>query len=201
MCLAIVRNPARSIMARIMLSIGVVALCWALGAATLWVTQSLFANDQISWRDFSSAQGRYSIIMPGAPDDQTLTIDTTAGPIDKHLALFENRSGAFVVIYADYPASLARQADPQQLLDDERDNAIAATKGALFNERRLALDGHPGREIKIDIPGDGALPAGVMTVRYYLVGDRLYEITVVTPKTRPAPDITQKFLDSFQLTP
>jgi hypothetical protein len=194
-CLAIARNPRRPIVSQITLSIGVVVLCWALGGLTVWGTQQLAASDRIAWRDYTSKAGAYSILMPGQPDEQKQSVDTSAGRVDVYTSIFENRAGAFIVAYTDYPNDAVQGSDPQALLD----SAINNLQGTLLNKANITLDGFPGREFEVEIPSDGTRPTGVMTARHFLVGHRLYQVAVVTPKNPSTPDNAPKFLDSFRL--
>jgi hypothetical protein len=80
----------------------------------------------------------------------------------------------------------------KEAYDSTQSKAIAAGAAALIDTEDIVLDRYPGREYT-------ALAEGVtVTVRMYLVGDRLYKLDTNSPH----PDASEiaAFFNSFQLT-
>lgn len=152
------------------------------------------AQTASAWQEFSHAAGKFTVLMPAAPKEQQQAVQTVAGPIAMHMFFYEFKGGQsmYGVIYSDYPASVAN-ADPQKVLDGGRDGAVAEMKGRLLQEQNITIQGHPGRELHIEIP------QGMVKARIYLVGVRLYQILSVSTKEMISPEDTEKFFSSFRL--
>jgi len=203
-CTAIARNATRSTLTRVALNVGVTALTWVatvlfVGAITGSLPQLITNRPASAWKEFSTAVGGFSILMPGTPQEQKQSLDSEIGPIDYYTFSSEDRASAYVVGYADYPADLIRQADPDAMLDGARDGAVSNVKGKLVNEREMSLRDYPGKELEIEAPIGGVSQNGTIITRLYLVDQRLYQLITVTPQGRDSSEDVQKFLDSFKL--
>lgn len=155
----------------------------------------LTACQPADWKEFSSKEGAFSVLMPGTPTEQTQKADTQAGTIEVHMFIFEQNGAAYMVGYNDYPEAIVQQADPSKMLDGARDGMVSNTQGKLLGEQVISLDKYPGREIQIET-SDGKL---TMKNRVYLVNNRLYQVGVVTPKEESNSANITKFLASFKL--
>jgi len=150
-----------------------------------------------TWSEFSSAEGAFSVLMPGTPTEETQTEETEMGGIDVHSFTFEEGGVAYLVGYNVFPAAVIEAADPDALLDGACDGQVKAVNGTRVNEEEITLGAYPGRELEILIE-DSEGPASLRS-RNFLVGDRLYQVMVVGPEGQSASPDTTKFLDSFKL--
>ena len=148
-----------------------------------------------TWKEFSSSEGSFSILMPGEPTEQTKTVNTKAGAIDLHLFIFQQKNVAYFVSYVEYQEELVQANNAEKLLDGARDGAVSNVQGKLLNEVSISLEKYPGREIRIQVP-DGK---HTIQTRMYLVKNRLYQVMIVTPKEDSFSKDVTKFLDSFKL--
>jgi Protein of unknown function, DUF488 len=98
------------------------------------------------------------------------------------------------VAYCDYPDTVVRPGNEDRVLDGVRSGAATSIKGTVRGEKKIAFHGYPGREVEIDMPGNG-----VYRTRCYLVKQRLYQLTVVSGWGPPVAEDVQTFFDSFQL--
>jgi serine/threonine-protein kinase len=183
------------------------AAVWAIiavmvaGAAGFMMTgtgQGLFSSitAPAAWQEFSSAEGSFAVLMPGTPSYEKQSNGTALGPIDMHMfTLNIKRDAAYVIMYSDYPEIVTR-ANPDDLLDGGRNGALASSKGKLVSEQNMSLDGFPGREIVIEVPGEG-----LMRVRMFLVRQQLFQIMAVGTKEKIDHEDTAKYLTSFRLLP
>jgi len=64
-----------------------------------------------------------------------------------------------------------------------------------LNEVKVWLGDYPGRELRIRIP-EGRQ---AMRTRLYFVGNRLYQVGVLSAEDGAAADEVSKFLNSFKL--
>ncbi len=151
------------------------------------------------WQTFSSAEGGFTLLLPGNPQEQRQPVSTAAGSADAIMYITEVGGTAFGVGYSDFPGSAAK-ADPQAVLKGARDGAVKNVNGTLVGEKPIELAGHPGLEIAVEMPAGAAVPGGaIYRAQLYLVGNRLYQVIYVALKKGDDPDDYQKLFDSFQL--
>lgn len=154
----------------------------------------LIGCQRSTWEEFSSSEGAFSILMPGTPTEQTKTVNTAVGPIDAYFFLLERKDIAYMVGYSDYPDTVVQKTNPDAILEGARNGAVANVQGKLLNELIISLNGYPGRELKIE-PAGGK---GTIKAKIFIVGNRLYQVMVVTPKEKAFSKNVRRFLDSFK---
>jgi hypothetical protein len=165
--------------------------------ALILIAITLSGCQTAGWKEFRSAEGSFSVLMPGIPEEQAQTIDTLAGAVDAHLFVLAAEDAAYLVSYSDYPKIVVQQSNADDILDGVRDGEAANVRGALLSEQIISLDDYPGRELKIDTL-DGKV---TLRSRIFLVNNRLYQVVAVIPKDHPTSDKNiDKFLESFTLT-
>jgi hypothetical protein len=141
-----------------------------------------------AWVKFSSAEGRFSVIFPGKPAHEADANELYAS----HSFIAETEWATYGVTYADYKGAIS---DPRGALEGARDVFLIGKE--LVGETEITLDGHAGRELRVK--ADRGMAASV--TRLYLVGNRLYNMTVVfAPAGTYDPASVQKFFSSFKLT-
>lgn len=147
--------------------------------------------------EFSSAEGGFSIMMPGDPKNQTQEVPTAAGNVTTSMFVSEFADQAYFVAYADFPEALVGMADPQTLLQGGRDSAMQSMDATIVSEQAITIDGHPGREV-LATASIGGVDATVKA-RFYLVKNRLYQLWVAGAKDKLAEVDMDAFLQSFKL--
>jgi hypothetical protein len=150
---------------------------------------------QVTWKEFSSSEGRFSVLMPGTPSEKTSKVNTEVGPVDMFSFRVTQEDSGYDVNYNDYPDAVVEASDAGSMLDGARDGIVSSLQGKLLTEFIISLDGYPGRDIRVEGP-DGE---HTVRTRLYLVDNRLYQLTVVTPKEDSFSKDVAKFLDSFEL--
>jgi hypothetical protein len=144
----------------------------------------------VHWKEFSSPEGRFSVLMPGNPAAETRTPKDQ--PAELHMFTVDQGSKAFMASYFDLAPTTV---SPDAILDGARDGSIMNRQGTLIKEERTALDGHPGRAFQATARGNS-----FVETRMYLVDRRLYMLTVVRQNREEDKDAA-KFLSSFKLKP
>src|SRR5262245_42559309 len=104
--------------------------CLALGVLILL----LYGCQRVTWREFSSKEGRLAVVVSGTPTEQQQHLNTGVGAIDLHFFIVEQDGFQYLVSYNDYPAAMAREADADKVLDGARDGVVANLQGRLLNE-------------------------------------------------------------------
>jgi hypothetical protein len=152
-----------------------------------------------SWTEYSSAEGRFSILFPGTPKEEVQSVDAQGVQFKIHIHNLKAFS-EYGVIYADYPIPVGDPNIAKQVLNSGAKGAVAEVKSELLSITDIALDGHPGRLLKEKLPN-----GSILKIKMYLVGQRLYQIAVTMPVDTTSDmgksyeKFADKFLDSFKL--
>ncbi|MFB2923273.1 MULTISPECIES: hypothetical protein [Aerosakkonema] len=143
---------------------------------------------QSDWGEFSSVAGRFTVLIPGTPTQESETNED--GFVEHSFTLTKERS-AFLIHYSDIPeAEELSDTEIQQLLDSTPTDFVKEAKAQLLASRSITLDGNPGKEFEFTLR-DGTPGAA----RVYLVKQRLYVIVGMASDA----ENTQKFVNSFRL--
>jgi hypothetical protein len=170
---------------------------FALLAALCVLLAGDLASAQISWRPVNSPLGRFTAQFPGVPMVQAPnTVQTALGPLDiQSYDVDLHAAGYFAVTYTDYPAAAISMSNPDSVLEGAKNGAVTNVHGTLLDAKTIAVQGYPGRDLKIF--------ANNQTVfqRIVLARNRLYQLIVVMPGTRPtAPPEVLRFDQGFVIT-
>lgn len=144
---------------------------------------------------YRSEEGRFSVLFPGEPKKNIKLLNTIAGKIDLVMYTAGSKKSGFVVGYADYPEEAVKDPEPQKMLDGARDGALSNVRGELVDETVLDFQGYPARELEIDVPRRGTVRA-----RLIIVGNRLYQMMVISPSDNILYEKGTEFFDSFEIT-
>ena len=170
-------------------------LCLALTAAAAGATAAQ------EWETFAPPNGGFSISMPGKPAMSDQEVPTRVGKLNNRMYLLESGQGVYMVSYADFPDPVTDPVTIKAMLDNARDKAAKSSGNQLKEEKEITLEGYPGRDWLVSIPG-GILRARAFWVR----NQRLYQAVVLMPagkdaEAEKAREATMmKFLNSFGLT-
>lgn len=155
----------------------------------------LYAPERPTWSEFSSSEGRFKVLMPGPPVSQTLTLETRVGRIVHHSHVAQKGGVTCIIDFADMPEQFSEPDRADMLFDEARDQFLKDTQGRLLRERSIALDDYHGREVKVHMYRGEAL------ARFYLVGDRFYQLAITTlDLTANSESEITSFFSSFKVT-
>jgi hypothetical protein len=140
--------------------------------------------------------GRFAANFPGPIKRSSQPVDTTAGKIDMNMVYTDAGAVDYMVIYCDYPAgSVARSGGRSAVLNNAAKGAVENVKGTIRTKNDFRLGDVLGLEIIADMP-DSKL---VARARFFVVGDRLFQVLYVgLPDTEIGKDCLD-FIDSFRL--
>lgn len=159
------------------------------------IASSPTAGTPAGWITFVAPDGSFSVALPGTPYEKSTRREAPGSlPYIDHETGWasSDRSTGYWVNLFDYAAGSMGGVDAKKWYDSAQVRALAAAGLTLVNANDVVLDGHPGREYTAT--GDGY----TVTVRMYLVGDRLYKQD--TNSTHPVAGDVQAFLASFRIT-
>lgn len=101
---------------------------------------------------------------------------------------------AYIVGYTDSP-NFTGGMPVDAVLDAVRDSALESSAFKLLSESPVTVDGHPGRDIRMQNP------AGyTMRLKLALAGSRMYQVAVATRNEDAAAPEIDAYLQSFHVT-
>jgi len=153
-------------------------------------------SPDLDWREVSSAEGGYAVLLPAKPERASREVAIGATRLVLNMASVHKDGMAFGVAYAALPAATT---DPDRLLSDARDALVRNIDGRLATDRALDIGGHPTREFV----AVGAAAGEPMRVRARVLAanDRYYQIVFIGAAGRGTDSEVSMFLESFRLLP
>jgi len=183
---------------------------------SLFCILSVIGQVQAEWLDnfvgtktneFKCEQGGFAVRVPCTLKETSETMDTVGGKTVCHQ--FEGERGVYqyAVSYSDYQQSFINQYDSDTLLLGASAGALNASKGRILSvsnvtlvkylENSKKIISYPGKEVSIS--GKRQEKAFVVRARFYLVGNRLYSVMIVSPQGKEDSVMMADFLESFRL--
>ncbi|RPI94961.1 MAG: glycosyl transferase [Chloroflexi bacterium] len=149
------------------------------------------------WQTFESEAGNFAVQVPPTLEFTESTQKVDLASVHIYDSFSEER-GSYTVFYLDLPAeSIADPNVSQGLLNSTRDGWLNIIQGTLMEERAVSMGDHPGGEAIVEA-NINDLPVK-FKIRYTLVQNRYYQITVGIPQDRAFPAEMDAFLQSFAL--
>jgi hypothetical protein len=147
----------------------------------------------LSWQEFVAPDGRFSVLMPGIPEMQVNEVQSGLGPLTQTVFMVDRGPQAYMIGYTEFDAATLAQQSAATLLEDATGRGVAGVGGEVLEFQEIEQDGYPGRELRLEVAdGDGQIHA-----RFFLVDDRLYQISAIVATRIVDEEINQRFLDSF----
>ena len=141
---------------------------------------------QSNWQQFSSSTGKFTISLPAKPTEETDTDDD--GSVAKNYTVVDGET-VYLITYSDLVAEV-NQLNPTEIFDAVCEG-YTADGDKLVNKREIELDGYPGILVELNTT-DGL----VGKASIYLVGNRLYQLILISPDK----DKGNQFFDSFRIS-
>ena len=164
---------------------------WLLASAGLLLGTAACASEP-TWERVTADDASFSVLMPNRAHTSVQKADSTYGKIDTHFTTAVFRGTTYSLMWVDYPVDAV--SSERRALDYAVSGALFNTGAKLLEQTEIQIDGFPGRELRAS--GATDLP---MWVRIYLVGRRLFQLTVSGPNRPEIEANARKFLDSFHL--
>jgi hypothetical protein len=155
------------------------------------------AQSVTNLKRFTSAEGRFTVLMPGTPTPSTDQVAVGSGQSAQTTPLYEfiltvgDGNVGYMVGYNDFPAGVAIDS-PEAVLERGRNGAVS--NKTLLTDTAVNLNGVPGRAFTYRDP-DG----GTFAQRDYFAGRRLYQLISFAAKGYTATDL-DAFMNSFTIT-
>lgn len=148
------------------------------------------------WQTIAPAGLGFSVSLPATADIKEEKVDLGGGRTATMRTLQVRASNAtYDVTTADYPKGALKSVGEEQVLDNARDGAIANSLGPLLSEAKIDVEGHPARELTVDMTMDH-----VSRTRIFTVEDRLYSIGAIVKTADVKAEHIERFFNSFKLS-
>lgn len=137
------------------------------------------------FKEFTSPEGKFSILMPGDPERKTQDL------LGKQLIFFSKnlRHGSYGVGFLDIPPGFPIN------LPGAAEGATNAHAGKVTLQREYTFEGTKGLEFE----GETTKPKGYVSGRVIVLNNRFFQILALGSNARLSDPDVQKFLTSFQL--
>jgi hypothetical protein len=149
--------------------------------------------DASGWVRFTSDDGRFSVLMPEAPEDKAETVQSEHGPYTTHLFIVRDTTSVYLIGWVDYDPSF--NFNRQSEMDANRDNFVKGIQAKLVSTRSLTIDGYPALEFTAETADR------IFKSRVYMVGRRPYQIVIGSPKDLDDSANLNRFFNSFKIRP
>jgi hypothetical protein len=146
-----------------------------------------------AWETFISAEGKFSVEMPGTPREGSQEIDLGVLGTVPMVSFAVNRVVIeYTASYIDYPASAVSGRDVSEMLQ----GAFAGVAGSnqIAGQELIDVQGNPG------LQGEFAHPSGYAWYKAVLVENRLYQLIAIATNREASEADARRFLDSFRIT-
>lgn len=159
--------------------------------------EPLVQTVQPEWKEFSSPEGGFSVLMPVPPTQKRQSTNSSTLSLDSNVftASLEEGKVIYSVAYTNFPEELA-EFPPNLLLDSLSNRFTNDKKIKLLSQQDISFGKYPGKEFKFEAPGEI-----IVNHRTYIAEKRLYQLTAEIPKARESAlsNDTDRFLNSFRL--
>jgi hypothetical protein len=142
----------------------------------------------VPWEKYSSPDGRFEIVMPGAPKLGSDNQETPQGVITFHPAVVDRAHASFVAAWADVPPKIPID------LGKRLDVLVGHYQGTNLQKHAIEKAGQPGLAFVMDTKK----PVGQAAGQIFQIQNRLYQLLVVGSHVEGSSD-SERFFDTFKL--
>jgi hypothetical protein len=167
----------------------------ALFLTTLLFLTAVSGQTPDTWIRLAPDGSGFAVMVPGQPEEQTFNKDQLFTSKIYTVVLKEGSTGRGIYLagVGDYAATV--KVDPQGELNANRDNFIKELSGMkLLESHNITLDGRPGIEFT------GESDRATVTCRFYVKGNRVFQLAAMIFKGADEKKNVNKFFDSFAFT-
>lgn len=158
----------------------------------------LLAQSTNTWTEFSSPEGKFSILFPGTPTGGMRHDGEDSPHSVTYVTNLQAGQNSWTVAYFDEPLPLTNTADIKKVFDRTLKYRTRSVYHHLVSEKDQNYAGYPAREAKIRFDYD---KKRIELTRLILVKQRVYEVTVVTAANETESEDVRRFFDSFKAQP
>ena len=144
-------------------------------------------------KSFTSTKGGFSATFPAGAEPKEQEQMLGAVKFVRVSSQQPDKTALQVAVITYPPEALKAQTDEARL-DAMRDQLGRSFRTKVEDEKKIKLDGHPGRSFTLTLAN-----GGLGRVKLFMVKDRMYQVMVLGPKKGASSKEADQFLDSFKL--
>ena len=135
------------------------------------------------WREFKSPDGKFTISLPGEPQEIPVQIPTPNGNIDAKFYLVQRGEGGVFMVAATPLPGVPANADANLILEGSKNGMVGQFSGSkILEEKKIVYGGAPGRDITLEIPKGAKAPIPMnLKCRILYVDGTIYQIQAIQP--------------------
>ena len=161
-----------------------------------------------AWKEFRSAEGKFTVSLPGTPIADIAAVGTTVGALNTHFFVLKTDTFLYYISFADLPKSPKTPEEHKAALTETRNRA--AIKRPIISETDVVFDGVVGKELLVEDEH------GIQLGRFFYAKERLYHLIInasreiafsngkasanAADRTELFATTSKRFFDSFKFT-
>lgn len=157
------------------------------------------------WIAYNSPQGKYKVLMPGAPKVETKKIPSAVGELTMYIAMLESEEGddnlIYMSAYSEYPTDKINSDMSKESLDKFFNGAAEGgaknMNGKVKSILPSSFKNYPARVIVTDVNLGGQDFLALQ--KLILVKNKFYMLQTFTLIDKPDNENAKKFFESFEL--
>jgi hypothetical protein len=153
----------------------------------------LGCRDKPSGNEVTSKAGKFSVRFPAVPKEDESPLPGLG--IKAQGYILKVKDGILLASSGEVPGDAAIVQDPDKELDFIVNDTAQKNQAKLLGQEKLTIDGHPGREYRMEVSGG----KNVIRTRMYYADKRLYALTATGTKDFVNSADTESFFKSFKL--
>lgn len=153
---------------------------------------------KLSWTEYRSPDGKFSVSLPVTPRERTLSSPTPFGTVQVHSVEADvTRDGGCMLVYADY--QVERMNVSEETLYEMAIQGTMSRQNVLAvgSRRYITVDGYRGVEVELT-PKDSKESMKAVC-RIFWIPPRLYALAAGGPETPEYKTIQTRCLETFHL--
>lgn len=141
---------------------------------------------------FTNKLGNFGVTFPGKPINASYPVSAVDGEVTMYMFGVKSGEKAFILAYSDFPDKTIQSKSAKDLLQDEKTGALAGA--TTDEEKENTYKGYTGLFYKAKSP-DGTQ---FMVAQTYLVGNRLYQMEILSSGSYPTDAEINAFIGTFR---
>lgn len=161
------------------------------------VSATTIAAVTTNWYSYTAKDNSYSVKFPNQPQEENESVNTSLGTLNYLQVMYEDtvNNRAYLTTSQKFPVG-ANQINAEEFLDEVRDGQAEGGKATIISEKKISLNGFPGREITFKEQQGMAMKSRIFIDPK---GPTLYQIILVAEDGNLAFPEAQAFLESFAI--
>jgi len=148
-------------------------------------------------RSFSSAEGGFTVWMPGRPTLERIDHKSLVGNVKENTFTLKTKTEEFDVSFTELPGVATTFESNKALLTKAKDGFLKDSGAKELGFDKIPFEGKEGRELSFQIASTDTQGKA----RFFLIDNILYAVVGSTTNGQKGMALIDRFLNSFKLLP